>query len=96
MVSVPKLWLVLPLLLNVTSFTALVVPTAWLPKDSEEGEKVTAEAGVAPVPVRLTTMEPTVSEPVLVPEAVGVKTRLMVQLEPAAMVGPQVPTPPHA
>jgi hypothetical protein len=40
-------------------------------------------------------MEPTVSEPVLVPEAVGVKTRLMVQLEPAAMVGPQVPTPPH-
>jgi hypothetical protein len=49
-----------------------------------------------PVPARLTTMEPTVSEPVLVPEAVGLKTRLMVQLEPAAMVGPQVPTPPHA
>jgi hypothetical protein len=103
MVSVPKLWLVLPLLLNVTSFTALVLPTAWLPKDSEDGEKVTGEAAEAAeaavvdplVPVRLTTMEPTVIEPVLVPEAVGLKTRLMVQLEPAASVGPQVPTPPH-
>src|SRR5208283_3964765 len=41
MVSVPKLRLVLPLLLNVTNFTALVVPTGWLPKDREEGEKLT-------------------------------------------------------
>jgi hypothetical protein len=96
MVSVPKLWLVLPLLLNVTSFTVLVVPTAWLPKDREDGEKVTAAAAVVPVPVRLMTVEPTVSEPVLVPEAVGLKTRLMVQLELAASVAPQVPTPPHA
>ncbi len=107
MVSVPKLRLVLPLLLNVTNFTALVVPTAWLPKGREEGEKLTAVAGAAwvvpvpvtgvvvPVPVRLTTIEPTVSEPVLVPEAVGLKTKLMVQLEPAASDEPQVPTPPH-
>jgi hypothetical protein len=102
MVSVPKLRLVLPLLLNVTNFTELVVPTAWLPKDREDGEKLTVAAGVGvgvvavPVPVRLTTVVPTVSEPALVPEAVGLKTRLMVQLELAASVGPQVPTPPHA
>jgi hypothetical protein len=41
MVSVPKLRLVLPLLLNVTNSTALVLPTSWLPKEREEGEKLT-------------------------------------------------------
>ncbi len=38
----PKLRLVLPPLLNVTNSTGLVVPTAWLPKDREDGEKLTA------------------------------------------------------
>ena len=67
---------------------------------AREVVEIATEAGGGvvepPVPVRLTTMEPTVSEPVLVPEAVGLKTRLMVQLEPAASVEPQVPAPPHA
>jgi hypothetical protein len=41
MASVPKLTLVLPLLLNVTNSTALVLPTSWLPKDREEDEILT-------------------------------------------------------
>jgi hypothetical protein len=38
---VPKLTLLLAVLLKVTNFTELVVPTVWLPKEREEGEKLT-------------------------------------------------------
>lgn len=42
----------LPLLVSVTLFAELVIPTAWFPNDRLAGERFTADA--VPVPLRLT------------------------------------------
>jgi hypothetical protein len=61
---------------------------------SEAGERLTT--GALPVPVRLTVwvaglaLSVTVTTPVLVPAAVGLKETLRVQLAPAATLEPQV------
>src|SRR5205085_2590118 len=82
----------LPVLDRMTGFAALVVATGWLAK-AVGVPRLTMGAGTAtlvPVPLRVTPWGPpaalsvTVSEPVLVPMAVGVKVALMVQLAAAA------------
>src|SRR5439155_1753126 len=84
-----------PVLVSVTNLTALVVPTAWLPKLSALGERLTPGAGVpdeTPLPVRLTfwglpvALSVRVTVPVSVPVVAGLKTTLNVQLAPAASV----------
>jgi hypothetical protein len=83
----------LPLLVSVTLLKLLVVPMSRVVKVSEVGDTVTAEM---PVPLRLTVcglpaaLSVIVTSPVLGPSAVGVNRTLMVQLEPAARVAPQV------
>src|SRR6266852_1451084 len=86
-----------PLLLRVTVWAVLLVPTSWLAKVRLAGERLTAGAEEAvPVPVRLTVCGlPLASSlmvmlPVRVPVAVGVKVTLMLQLAPAATALPQV------
>jgi len=80
----------LPVLLSVTAFAALVVFTAWLPNDSEVGDKLTT--GATPVPVRLAVcglpaaLSVTVSVAVRLPVAVGLNVTLMVQVPAAASV----------
>ena len=72
----------------------LLVPTACAEKVKEAGERLTT--GAVPVPVRLTVwvagleLSVTVTAPVLVPAAVGLKVTLMVQLPPVATLEPQV------
>jgi hypothetical protein len=87
----------LPVLESVTDCAALVVPTGWLAKVSEEAERLTTGAeAAAPVPVRLTdcglpeALSVMLRVPVRVPDAVGVNVTLMVQLAPAATELPQV------
>ena len=83
-----------PVFVSVTVLAALVVPTTWLPNDSEMAEKVAA--GARPVPVRATTcglpvaLSVMLTDAVRAPAAVGVKMTLMVQLEPTATKVPQV------
>jgi hypothetical protein len=85
-----------PRLVTVTFCAAVVVPTFTLPNDKVAGESETAGELVAPVPLRATDCGlPTklvaiASEPLRVPEAVGVKVTETVQLEPAASDAPQV------
>ena len=87
----------LPVLESVTDCAALVVPTGWLVKVSEEAERLTTGAeAAAPVPVRLTDCGLPEALSVMlrlldrVPEAVGVNVTLMLQLAPAATELPQV------
>src|SRR5713226_4780622 len=87
----------LPVLESVTDCAALVVPTGWLAKVSEEAERLTTGAeAAAPVPVRLTdcglpeALSAMLKLPVRVPDAVGVNVTLMLQLAPAATELPQV------
>src|SRR6202007_1156019 len=82
---------------SVTAFAALLVPTVWLAKVSEGGERLaTGAEPAAPVPVRLAdcglpeALSATLRVPVRVPEAVGVKVTLMVQFAPAARELPQL------
>ena len=68
--------------------------TGWLPKGTDEGVRLTADA--VPVPERLAVcglplaLSVTASVAVRVPLAVGVKVTLMVQLELAASEVPQL------
>jgi hypothetical protein len=82
-------------LVSVTVLTALVVPSYWVPNDSEVGESST---GGIPVPVRaavsgvLGALVLTVSEVAgTAPRAVGDRVSRMVQLELAASVLTHVP-----
>src|SRR5260370_18272453 len=86
----------LPVLASVTVCAALMVPTVWLVKVSEEAERLTTGAeAAAPVPVRLTdcglpeALSVMLRVPVRVPDAVGVNVTLMVQLSPAHTALPQ-------
>src|SRR5437870_10009620 len=87
----------LPVLLSVTAWVPLLVPTSWLAKVRLAGERLTAGAVAAvPVPVRLTVCglslasSVMVMAPVRVPVAMGVKVTLIVQFNPAAKVAAQV------
>jgi len=78
----------LPVLVRVTAWAVVVVPTDWLPKDRLLGEKVTA--GAVPVPERITVCRLPAALSVMVsaaerlPLADGVNVTLSVQLAPAA------------
>lgn len=82
----------LPLLVRVTVWAGLVVPTFWLPKLRLLGLKVTAGAGVVPVPLRVTdcglfgALSLIVTLALRAPLAPGVKVTLIVQLLPAVNV----------
>ncbi len=84
----------LPVLLSVTLWALLLVPTFWVPKLSDVG--LTLAAGAVPVPLNETlcglpaASSVIVTEPMRVPVAVGVKLTLMVQLAPAAIDVPQL------
>lgn len=77
----------LPLLLNLTVWAALDAPTNSPPKLNVMGVTETVGEGAGLVPVKLAdcgdpaASSVTVSLPVRVPPAVGVKVTLMVQLE---------------
>jgi hypothetical protein len=83
-----------PLLLSVTVCAALVVPTFWLANVRLVGARLAA--GAVPLPLRLAVCglpaasSVTLSEPLRVPVAVGVKVTLMLQLALAANVVPQL------
>ena len=83
-----------PVLLRVTGWEALEVPTAWLLKVRLEGE--TEARGATPVPLKLTVcglplaLSVRVIVPVRVPLAVGVKNTLIAQPVPAATLAPQL------
>jgi len=83
-------------LVNVTVTGALGVPTATVPKFSDDAESVTGELEVLPVPLRATVcglfpaLSVKVRVPVAAPEAVGVKVTPTVQVVPAATLVPQV------
>ena len=84
----------LPELVRVTARAALVAPTAWLAKVRLVGDRLAA--AVAPVPVRLTlcglpvALSVRVRAAVRVPATAGIKVTLIVQLEPAATLDPQL------
>ncbi len=84
----------LPVLLRVTLCAALLVPRSCEEKLSDPGESVATAA--VPVPLSVTAAGAglllllSVSEPLRFPMVVGVKTRLMVQLAPAATEVPQL------
>ena len=84
-----------PELVNVTVCAVLVEPSVSAANVKLVGESVTAGAGVVPVPLSETVCdEPlalsvTVSVPVRVPLAVGVKVTEMMQLAPPATLEPQ-------
>jgi hypothetical protein len=83
-----------PVLVKVTAWAALVVPTCWLVKVRLVGVRFTA--GATPVPVKLAVcglplaLSETVMAPVRVPTVVGVKVTLIVQLAAAASEVPQL------
>ncbi len=83
-----------PVLDSVTVCAALIAPTGWLPKLKLEGD--TLATGTVPVPVKPAlcglplALSVTVSVPVRVPEAVGVKVTLIAQCVPGARAPPQL------
>ena len=85
-----------PVLINVTDCGELVVFTTCPPKDRLAGRRLTAGANAAPVPVRLavwgllSALSLTVNVPVRIPDAVGVKVTLIVQLALPARPDPQL------
>jgi hypothetical protein len=85
-----------PVFDSVTVCAALVVPTVWLAKVSEVGERLAVVVDSVPVPVRPTVcglpeaLSLTLKLPVRVPDAVGVNVTLMVQFPPAARELPQL------
>jgi hypothetical protein len=86
-----------PVLLSLTDWAALVVPTVWLVKVRLVGDKDTVGDPLeVPDPVRLTVcglplaLSVMVRVPLRVPVAVGVKVTLIAQVEPAATPLPQL------
>jgi hypothetical protein len=89
----------LPVLVTVTGKGELEVPTLVLGKDRLLVESEAMGLGLEPAPVKLTVcwlpatppeLSVTVSVPVRVPLAVGVKTTLMAQLPPTLTLLPQL------
>jgi len=84
--------LVVPTLVSITVFAALVVPMATVPILRLVGESF----AVVPIPLRVTfcglpaALSVTLSAAVRVPDAVGLNVTLMLQLAPAASELPQV------
>jgi hypothetical protein len=83
-----------PLLVNVTCWAALLLPTTWLVKESDEGLNATLGAVACPLrradcggPVTLSVM---LNHPPRVPAAVGAKVTAIMQLAPTATEEPQV------
>jgi hypothetical protein len=80
----------LVLLESVTPWDGLMVPTSWLPKVTDDGERLAG--GVVPVPVSptdcglLKALSVNTRLAVRVPVAVGVNVTLMAQFAPAARV----------
>ena len=83
-----------PELLRFTDCAALVVPRLWLPNERLLGESVAF--GTVPVPVRATAcglfaaLSVMVTDPARLPEALGVKVTLIVQLVLPATDCPQL------
>jgi hypothetical protein len=81
---------IVPVFRSVDDFAALVVPTAWAAKLSDDGVSVSAD--VAPVPVRLTlwglplALSVKRSVAFRVPVAVGLKVTVAVHVAPGASV----------
>src|SRR5256884_521796 len=93
-----------PVFVSVTVCAALVVPTVWLAKVSEAGERLAVVVDAVPVPVRPAVcglseaLSVTLKLPVRVPDAVGENVTLMAQFPPTAKEPPQLlisaePTP---
>jgi len=84
-----------PEFVSVTGWAALVAPTGWPVKVRLVAERLTSGAG-APTPESRTVcglpgaLSVTASEPLLLPEAVGVNVTLILQLAPAATLAPQL------
>ena len=89
-----KVKVAVPVLVTVMDLAALFVPTTWLAKESDVGEK--AIAPVPPTPVKLSVwglpeaLSLTESVALLVPVAVGVKVTLMVQVWPTGTAAVQL------
>jgi len=84
----------LPVLVTVTDWAELVVPTERLPKARLEGE--TLAVAEVPVPERLmvwglpVALSAMLRAALRAPTAAGVKLTLIVQVEPAATLDPQL------
>jgi len=84
---------VLSLLVSVTVFAALVLPTAIEPNARLVGERVIGFCPVPDMPNRCGDPSPgkvTVTSPLTAPVTVGLKVTFTVQLAPAAKLAPQV------
>ena len=85
-----------PVFVSVTVCAVLVVPTFWLEKVREAGERLAVVVDDVAVPVRLAVcglpeaLSVTLKLPVRVPDAVGVNVTLMAQFPPAARELPQL------
>src|ERR1035437_2073806 len=85
-----------PLLVSVTCWAALLLPTTWLVKESDEGLNATWGTAACPVPKMLidcgepVALSVTLSFPPRVPAAVGAKVTAIMQLAPTATEEPQV------
>src|SRR5438132_1371591 len=85
-----------PVFVSVTVCAALVVPTLWLAKVSEAGERLAVVVDAVPVPVRPAVcglpeaLSVTLKLPVRVPDAVGENVTLMAQFPPTAKEPPQL------
>src|SRR5215467_11793901 len=85
-----------PVLVRVTGWPALLVPTVWPAKVRLAGESVTTGADATAVPLSETdcglplALSVMLTEAVLVPAAVGVKVTVMVQVPFTAMVAGQL------
>ena len=84
----------LPVLLRVTAWAEVVLPTDTLPKERLLGE--TPATAVVPVPERLmvcglpVALSATLTIAERMPDAVGLKVMLIVQVDPALKLDPQV------
>ena len=84
---------VLSLLVSVTVFAALVLPTAIVPNAKLVGERVMGFCPVPDIPNRCGDPSPgkvTVTSPLTAPVTVGLKVTFNVQLAPAAKLAAQV------
>jgi len=83
---------VVPLFVTVTLWGLLEVPTSWTPNARLEVESVTVEV----LPVKFTTwglpgaLSVITTDAFRIPDAVGVKDTVIVQVAPTAKEGPQV------
>ncbi len=85
-----------PVLVNLTACAALVVPTVWLANVKLAGDKLTTGTAATAVPASETAcgleaaLSASVTEPVRVPEAVGLNVTEIVQVAFTARALPQV------